>query len=348
MLITCFLIGVVFIPIGVVCLSASSSVVEYVARYDNTEECMGYNVDYTTRDGETGKKVADTEDFEGADLFLTNNQAKPEGEGTACFVTIDVKKDMKAPVFLYYEMDNFFQNHRRYVTSRSDLQNLDVGSFTEFADCDLKYLPQEEGEEGEANPNYPCGLVAWSFFNDTYALKKDGVALAVDETGIAWDTDVDNKFDNDPLPEELLVLPKDAAEGDAKTVPFINNVDPAMRGGGVLQADKSLAEQEHFVVWMRTAALPRFRKLWGIIRSDIPADSQIRVEINNRYNTYRFKGKKKVVLSTASWLGGKNAFLGIAFVAVGAASMLFGLVFLAVRLIRPRALGDPALLSWNQ
>ena len=35
-------------------------------------------------------------------------------------------------------------------------------------------------------------------------------------------------------------------------------------------------------------------------------------------------------------------------VAVGAASMLFGLVFLAVRLIRPRALGDPALLSWNQ
>ena len=29
---------------------------------------------------------------------------------------------MAAPVYLYYQLDNFYQNHRRYVSSRSDTQ----------------------------------------------------------------------------------------------------------------------------------------------------------------------------------------------------------------------------------
>jgi hypothetical protein len=33
-----------------------------------------------------------------------------------------VKEKMKAPVYVYYELDNFYQNHRRYVKSRSDDQ----------------------------------------------------------------------------------------------------------------------------------------------------------------------------------------------------------------------------------
>ena len=32
------------------------------------------------------------------------------------------EKDMVAPVFMYYELDNFFQNHRRYVESRDNTQ----------------------------------------------------------------------------------------------------------------------------------------------------------------------------------------------------------------------------------
>lgn len=56
-------------------------------------------------------------------------------------------------------------------------------------------------------------------------------------------------------------------------------------------------DNEHFIVWMRTAALPAFRKLWGRIQTDIPAGTTIRVDINNRYNSYRFGGKKKVMKS---------------------------------------------------
>lgn len=31
---------------------------------------------------------------------------------------------MSAPIYIYYELDNYYQNHRRYVKSRSSLQLL--------------------------------------------------------------------------------------------------------------------------------------------------------------------------------------------------------------------------------
>ena len=39
--------------------------------------------------------------------------------GTECTITLDVKEKIEAPVFVYYQLDNFYQNHRRYVKSRS-------------------------------------------------------------------------------------------------------------------------------------------------------------------------------------------------------------------------------------
>ena len=67
-----------------------------------------------------------------------------------------------------------------------------------------------------------------------------------------------------------------------------------------------------------------------------------------RYNTYRFGGKKKVVLSTASWLGGANPFLGIAYFGVGGASLAFALAFVMLTWLTPRQPGDSTQLSWNK
>lgn len=55
-----------------------------------------------------------------------------------------------------------------------------------------------------------------------------------------------------------------------------------------------LSGAEHLMVWMRTAALPSFRKLWGRIEADVPAGTRFSVHIQNRYNTYRFGGQKRV------------------------------------------------------
>lgn len=95
---------------------------------------------------------------------------------------------------------------------------------------------------------------------------------------------------------------------------------------------------------MRTAALPNFRKLYGRIEEDLQAGETIDVTLLNNYNTYSFHGKKKLVLSTNSWLGGKNHFMGIAYLSVGALCFLLATVFILVHLIWPRYVLLPSLI----
>jgi len=47
-------------------------------------------------------------------------------------------------------------------------------------------------------PANPCGLVAKSFFNDTYKIidATTNTSIVIAETGIAWESDVQYKFKN--------------------------------------------------------------------------------------------------------------------------------------------------------
>ena len=47
-------------------------------------------------------------------------------------------------------------------------------------------------------------------------------------------------------------------------------------------------------------------------------------------------------------MGGRNPFLGIAYVVVGVLCVVLGLLFIARHLYKPRRLGDHTYLSWNQ
>jgi hypothetical protein len=95
---------------------------------------------------------------------------------------------------------------------------------------------------------------------------------------------------------------------------------------------------------MRTAPLSSFRKLWGRIEEDISATTTYTVYFNNSnlsrvrsgkliaYDVRRFGGEKYLVLSTASYFGGKNEFLGILYLFTGCVSMVLALVFLSRKL----------------
>lgn len=54
------------------------------------------------------------------------------------------------------------------------------------------------------------------------------------------------------------------------------NNDPATRGGantsatGVNAQVVNINQNQHFMVWMRPAAQPTVRKLWGVIRQQLP------------------------------------------------------------------------------
>ena len=71
-------------------------------------------------------------------------------------------------VYVYYELGKYYQNHKRYVRSRDDNQMAGKGSGSG------KCAP-EQYVGGNPNPSLPnqgavtpCGLIAWSFFNDSF------------------------------------------------------------------------------------------------------------------------------------------------------------------------------------
>lgn len=300
---TLFLIGAVFIPLGAISLAASNKVVEIVTRYD--DQCL------------PGK----TNEERDASISDYSNPDK------SCSLQIVVPKKMKAPVFVYYQLNNFYQNHRRYVKSRSDsqLRGTEI-SGSGFDSC----KPEAYLGDNNTLPITPCGLIAWSLFNDTYTIS-DAVSkqpLFINERHISWASDRNTKF--------------------GKVYPKNFNTDPAKRGGATLDPNKTLSEDEHLIVWMRTAALPTFRKLYGRIESDLEADTTLSISLNNYYNSYRYHGKKWIVLSTASWLGGKNSFIGVAYFVVGGLCVFLSIAFFILHLIKPRKLGDTSYLSWNK
>lgn len=123
--------------------------------------------------------------------------------------------------------------------------------------------------------------------------------MIINQQGIAWQDDKDNKYKNIQNPP---------ANKTWKDVQWLD------------------MESEHFMVWMRTAGLPNFRKLWGKIETPLLPGKYV-VEILNNYDMSEYSGKKTFVLSTTNLLGGKNYFMAIAYLVVGILCIIFAVAF---------------------
>lgn len=84
---------------------------------------------------------------------------------TQCTLKFNLPVAMKKPVFVYYRLTNFYQNHRRYVKSL-DAKQLS-GSPRTAAELNSGgcYPLATVTENGVQYPIYPCGLIANSMFN---------------------------------------------------------------------------------------------------------------------------------------------------------------------------------------
>jgi len=221
------------------------------------------------------------------------------------YFDIPVAKHMKAPVFVYYKLTNFYQNHRLYVSSVSDEQ------LYNYPGADLSTCtPYESNAEGLNY--YPCGLVAASIFNDSFSFTmRGGQQGNWTNDGIAWTGDLTEKFIQRPL--------KIGQE---------TNMGPF----GVLLPNIS---QPETAVWMRVAALPTFKKLHRIIHYDLYPGDVLHFSALNVYPVLPFGGAKSVVISTASWLGGQGDFLAFAYFAVGGLCLVIAAVFTVKHLLTP-------------
>jgi hypothetical protein len=86
-------------------------------------------------------------------------------------IVMRVEQDMDAPIHMYYILHNFYQNHKRYVRSSNhdQLHGNDV-KVSKLSECIPKlYLTGVRDSNLTSNGLVkPCGLVAWSTFNDTF------------------------------------------------------------------------------------------------------------------------------------------------------------------------------------
>lgn len=240
---TFFLIGIAFIPIGFGLLLSSNQVKEKVIEYTNCISDSGQH---------NGRPCSEV---------IADNYADP----CHCTLNFTLDEAFERDVYIYYGLTNFYQNHRRYVRSRDDKQLLGKLDLRPSGDCNPYGYVEVNGN---LLPIVPCGAIANSIFNDTFTLKyKDFKRsshsfspIKLTRTGIAWATDKSSKFRNPPK----MDLFSDFAPPPNwnKRVEELDLKDPNNNG----------LQNEALMVWMRTAALPSFRKLYARVNHTVQDD----------------------------------------------------------------------------
>lgn len=100
--------------------------------------------------------------FENATDFLDSTWKNPNQLNIQrCILDFTVPETMTGPVFMYYRLTNFYQNHRQYIKNydSTQLDGNKVDTYTLDTNC---------GPLGTNQDNmvvYPCGLIANSMFN---------------------------------------------------------------------------------------------------------------------------------------------------------------------------------------
>ncbi|KAL8194657.1 UNVERIFIED_CONTAM: Cell cycle control protein 50B [Gekko kuhli] len=259
-----------------------------------------------------------------------NLSLRADGAECTCELQFSLAEAFPAPVCLYYQLSNYYQNNRRYSVSRDDqeLSGLSWALRQPVEEC----KPYRYNATG--TPIAPCGSVANSLFNDTFELyyvfsNGTKVQVPLDKRGISWWTDTNIKFRNPEPVNGSLAL---AFEGTTKPP---NWHFPVYQLGNGTSNNTGFVNED-FIVWMRTAALPTFRKLYSRIRlgnfsMGLPRGNYS-LNITYNYPVLSFHGTKKVIFSTLSWMGSKNPFLGITFLVFGSLCIVTGFVMLAVHI----------------
>ena len=243
------------------------------------------------------------------EIEIKYNEYCKKQNNNNCKIEHEIKEDIPRPIFIYYKIYGFFQNHRRYMKSRSLKQlmgeTISLSEIKSSEDCAPLYTNEDMGfKEDQLSLEgktflikdklaIPCGIMAKTFFNDIFSeWKINDIDIIINEKNIAWDKDKE-LFKNTNISEQWIDI-----------------------------------EDEHFIVWMRPAGLPDVKKLWGRIeKNDLKKGDQLTIIVESKYDVDKFNGDKSIILSNSNIFGGNNTFLGICFIVVGIISLFIGIGF---------------------
>lgn len=217
----------------------------------------------------------------------------------------------------------------------------------------------------------PCGLIANTMFNDVIKLAQgstdsQGNLLTLMEEGIVWQSDLDYRFAQpDGFKYEKCSSCDDAdcecsgewtcsnkyQEGNdcyVYSYPNDNTTQYLYETYPDIVSPIEGVTNEHFIVWMRIAAKPKFRKLYGYFEQPIKAGTTLTFDVVANWDVKSFKGTKSLILTTSNQFGGNNPNLGKAFIGVGIFCLVAGGFFGMKHIIKPRKLAEKKYLRYKE
>ncbi|PVH16617.1 uncharacterized protein CXQ87_004912 [Candidozyma duobushaemuli] len=331
-------LGVFLLPLGGAMWLASHRVEDFTIDYTQCENLASADYWSPIPDQYTNYNL-DYADVPQAQWKLDTNESQPfEDERRVCKIQFHVPHTLKSPLYFFYRLENFSQNHRRYAKSFSEDQIQGTAASLAAIKDGVGENCEPLSQDDSGKKLYPCGLVANSLFNDTFTPTFSGVNGTSDDyvwsrNGISWSTN-DGRFKKTKYdPSEIAPPPnwyKMFPEGyNSTNVPDIS-------------------QWEDFQNWMFTSALQKFNKLYMRNDNEALPEGVYEVSVGLHFPVLPYDGKKKIFISQRSVLGGKNYFLAFSWIAGGACCMVVGILVLVVNIVKPRKPGDERLLSWNR
>eukprot|EP01084_Bolivina_argentea_P236745 398009_1 len=297
-------------------------------------------------------------EYEGKYSSIEGCEVTNPGNSTTCNVTLVANAMMKPPIYVYYGLKNYYQNDRIYFASRDSDQ----------------LLGRKLNSHLCMNQN-PCGLIANSTFNDTFNVSDVGDGSVVPDdymvkTGIAWGFDKKKRF-NQPrgfwaqecVDVDGVVDPADCGtclvSSDSEPGCFTAEYQDTWYAVYYPEDDRITylyemfdfvnpvegVENEHFMVWMRTAGKSHFKKIYGIINTTIMRGQALTFQVNARYFVKSFGGEKTLTLSTISPYGASNSCIWVSYMIVGTLGGVMALFFIIKDYFYRRGLADTRYLD---
>ena len=274
-------------------------------------------------------------------------QCKYDPERRNCTLEFQLNKDMPGPIYLYYQLDGYYQNYRKYVSSvcHRQLKGSNQTDSVTLEKCD----PLIHERDGSKLPYYPCGSIAAGMFLDRIELElirnsngQDETAYSFSDRNIALEVDRRN-FQPPDYRSQITAIPSEWVSRHEYEFKYNPN---SVSSSSELE---KISSDPHFQVWMRTSPFSSFRKLYGIggDKTGIRA-GRYKISVKEWSDWNAYKVKKSIVLTNLSFLGAKNPSLGIAYIVIGALLILLALLFFITNRIHPREVGDCNYLPWNQ
>ncbi|CAO3594106.1 unnamed protein product [Absidia cylindrospora] len=250
---------------------------------------------------------------------------------------------------MYYRLTQFYQNHRQYAKNVDPGQLL--GTPVDAGSADSNCQPITTSSDN-TKIVFPCGLIANSMFNDSISdltlisTSGDGQMQQQQQqqqqqhqqqyvwykNGLVWPTEY-HKYGSTGYQINQIIPPPNWSVRFPQGQ-YTAQYPPPDLG-------KSM---ERLKVWMSVAALPDFRKLWGRNENQDLSAGRYRVTIDLNFDTLGYGGKKYLVLTTSSPLGGRNFYLGLTYLAVGGLCLLLATLFSFLHCIKPRNLNGSVTL----